>query len=49
VEAGYFRRWFGNFFAQVNGVDLRVTHNQNFVPGGSWLAPTSVVTPRFVA
>ena len=24
-----------------------LTYNQNFVPGGSWLAPLSVLTPRF--
>ena len=24
-----------------------LTYNQTFVPGGSWLAPTSVLTPRF--
>ena len=28
--------------------DTVLTYNQNFVPGGSWLAPTSVITPRFV-
>ena len=25
-----------------------LTYNQTFVPGVSWLAPTSVLTPRFV-
>ena len=25
-----------------------LTYNQAFVPGGTWLAPTSVLTPRFV-
>jgi hypothetical protein len=25
-----------------------LTYNQTFVPGGTWLAPTSVLTPRFV-
>jgi len=24
-----------------------LTYNQTFVPGGTWLAPTSVLTPRF--
>jgi hypothetical protein len=24
-----------------------LTYNQTFIPGGSWLAPTSVMTPRF--
>jgi hypothetical protein len=25
-----------------------LTYNQNFVPGGQWLTPTSVLQPRFV-
>ena len=25
-----------------------LTYNQNFVPNRSWLAPTSVLTPRFI-
>jgi len=25
-----------------------LTYNQTFVPNGTWLAPTSVLTPRFV-
>ena len=28
--------------------DATLTYNQTFVPGGAWLAPTSVLTPRFV-
>jgi hypothetical protein len=28
--------------------DAILTYNQTFAPGGSWLAPTSVLTPRFV-
>ena len=25
-----------------------LTYNQNFIPGGSWLTPLTVLTPRFV-
>jgi hypothetical protein len=25
-----------------------LTYNQTFVPGGTWLAPSSVLTPRFM-
>jgi hypothetical protein len=25
-----------------------LTYNQTFVPGGTWLQPLSVLTPRFV-
>ena len=25
-----------------------LTYNQTFIPGGAWLAPTSVLTPRFL-
>ena len=28
--------------------DTVLTFNQTFVPGGTWLAPLSVLTPRFV-
>ena len=28
--------------------DVPWTYNQTFVPGGAWLAPTSVMTARFV-
>ena len=24
-----------------------LTYNQNFIPGGNWLVPTSVLQPRF--
>ena len=28
--------------------DAILTYNQTFAPGGPWLAPQSVLTPRFV-
>ena len=28
--------------------DAILTYNQTFQPGGAWLAPQSVLTPRFV-
>jgi hypothetical protein len=28
--------------------DAILTYNQTFTPGGAWLAPQSVLTPRFV-
>ena len=24
-----------------------LSYNQNFIPGGAWLTPTTVMTPRF--
>ena len=34
-------------FNVINAV-ATLTYNQTFVPGGTWLAPTSVLTPRFL-
>ena len=28
--------------------DAILTYNQTFIPGGAWLAPQSVLTPRFM-
>ena len=37
----------GIFNAPVNAAPV-LTYNQTFVPNTSWLAPLSVLTPRFV-
>jgi hypothetical protein len=28
--------------------DAILTYNQTFIPGGQWLRPNTVLTPRFV-
>ena len=36
-----------DIFNLVNSAAV-LTYNQTFVPNGTWLAPLSVLTPRFV-
>ena len=36
-----------DIFNLINSAAI-LTYNQTFIPGGGWLAPQSVLTPRFV-
>jgi hypothetical protein len=48
VRFGRWKSTVGIDVFNLTNADTVLTYNQNFVPGGTWLAPTSVITPRFV-
>jgi hypothetical protein len=48
VRYGRTRTHVGLDVFNVLNSDAILTYNQTFTPGGAWLAPQSVLTPRFM-
>ena len=48
VRFGHTRTHVGIDIFNVLNSDAILTYNQTFAPNGAWLAPQSVLTPRFV-
>ena len=48
IRMGRTRTQVGFDLYNATNTDTPLTYNNTFVPGGAWLAPTSVMTARFV-
>ena len=48
LRFGRTRTQLGVDLYNATNTDTPLTYNQTFVPGGSWLTPTSIMTARFV-